>query len=517
MIGITWIYSSDWLLAAMDLEINAARRIEVSKGILFVLLTSFWAILMVAMAVRRLNRDIRIAQAESSERRLTRIILESPHPTMVLAEDGEILFLSKSWCSQSGYRRSELRTIHNWLRRVCSTDEAQSRWKAISSLFGSEGSVCEGESQIRDNSGNELTWMFSSTPLGPGPDGRLQLLTTAVDTTELRRTRNMLHESVQLYRQMFKDNPVSLLAFDPEQLTILAANSAACSQYGYDQSELLGQPLSTLFQVELSEDLNQLLHHPREKESEGQPILLTQRQKQGAEFKAELRFHPMHFEHHNAWMMMAIDVTQQENAREQTADYVKRLEHATKATFHAVSTLVEMRDPYTAGHERRVGEIAAAIAAELGMERDLQDGLRLCGAVHDVGKVVVPAEILAKPARLNEPEFALVKLHAESGYAILREIDLPWPVAEVARQHHERINGSGYPRGLKGKEIVLEARVIAVADVMESMASHRPYRAALGSSIALKELEKGSGSLFDADVVNACLRLFRQKNYQLPM
>ena len=151
------------------------------------------------------------------------------------------------------------------------------------------------------------------------------------------------------------------------------------------------------------------------------------------------------------------------------------------------------------------------------MERDLQDGLRLCGAVHDVGKVVVPAEILAKPARLNEPEFALVKLHAESGYAILREIDLPWPVAEVARQHHERINGSGYPRGLKGKEIVLEARVIAVADVMESMASHRPYRAALGSSIALKELEKGSGSLFDADVVNACLRLFRQKNYQLPM
>ena len=160
-----------------------------------------------------------------------------------------------------------------------------------------------------------------------------------------------------------------------------------------------------------------------------------------------------------------------------------------------------------------IGELAAAIAAEMGLDEDMQRGLRVAGAVHDVGKIMVPSEILSKPGRLSSVEYELIKQHAEQGYQILKDVAFPWPVAEVARQHHERIDGSGYPRGLKGTEIIIEARITTVADVVESMSSHRPYRPMLGVDLALQEIERGAGASYDADVAAACLRLFREKGY----
>ncbi len=209
------------------------------------------------------------------------------------------------------------------------------------------------------------------------------------------------------------------------------------------------------------------------------------------------------------------DITEKRGAEETIRGYVRRLEDAVLGTAAAVSQMVELRDPYTAGHERRVGELSAAIAAEMGMDEKAQRGLRVAGAVHDVGKIMVPAEILAKPARLTAVEFELVKQHAQQGYEVLKGVAFPWPVAEVARQHHERLDGSGYPRGLKGDEIIPEARILAVADVVESMSSHRPYRAGLGMEKALAEVEANSGRLYDAAVVAACLRLFREKGYAI--
>jgi HD-GYP domain-containing protein (c-di-GMP phosphodiesterase class II) len=179
--------------------------------------------------------------------------------------------------------------------------------------------------------------------------------------------------------------------------------------------------------------------------------------------------------------------------------------------------MVELRDPYTAGHERRVGEISAAIAGEMGLDPDVQRGLRVAGAVHGVGKIVVPAEILSKPAKLSAVELELVQQHAAYGYEVLKDVPFPWPVAEVARQHHERMDGSGFSRGLVGTAILLEARILAVADVVESMASHRPYRPGLGIPVALGEIERNAGRLYDADVAAACLRLFRDKGYILPV
>lgn len=195
---------------------------------------------------------------------------------------------------------------------------------------------------------------------------------------------------------------------------------------------------------------------------------------------------------------------------------VKRLQAELQGTVEAIGTLVAARDPYTAGHERRVAYIAERIGKELGLPAEQVEGLRVTGFIHDVGKIAVPAEILSKPGRLDEVEFALIKRHPRTGYEVLKTIDFHWPVAEAVLQHHERLDGSGYPQGLKGDSILLEARIIAVADVVETMATHRPYRPSLGMEAALLEIERGHGSLYDVRVVDACIDLFRRKGFQLP-
>jgi putative nucleotidyltransferase with HDIG domain len=194
---------------------------------------------------------------------------------------------------------------------------------------------------------------------------------------------------------------------------------------------------------------------------------------------------------------------------------LEKLQKALEGTIHALAATTEMRDPYTAGHQRRVAELAGAIAEEMGLPKDKIEGIRMAGLIHDVGKISVPAEILSKPSKLNEMEMDLIKAHSQIGYDILKEIDFPWAVAKIVLQHHERMDGSGYPQGLKGDEILLEARILAVADVVEAMASHRPYRPALGIDAALSEIEKNRGRLYDPEIVAACLRLFREKGFTL--
>jgi putative two-component system response regulator len=183
----------------------------------------------------------------------------------------------------------------------------------------------------------------------------------------------------------------------------------------------------------------------------------------------------------------------------------------------AIASAVEMRDPYTAGHQRRTANLAAAIARELHMPEEQIEGLYLAGVVHDVGKMRVPAEILCKPGRLSATEYSLIKEHPEAGFDILKSINFPWPIPQIVRQHHERQNGQGYPQGINETEILLEAKILAVADVVEAMMSHRPYRAGLGIEVALEEIVQHRGTLYDPAVVDACMKLFREQKYSLPV
>ncbi len=193
---------------------------------------------------------------------------------------------------------------------------------------------------------------------------------------------------------------------------------------------------------------------------------------------------------------------------------LNELENAMEGIIQAMGLTVEKRDPYTAGHQRRVADIACAIASEMDLPKDQIEGIRMAGIIHDIGKISVPAEILSKPGRITEHEFGIIKSHPQVGYDILKTIEFPWSISQIVYQHHERMNGSGYPQGLSGEKILLEARLLAVADVVEAMASHRPYRPALGIDKALEEISKNRNILYDPMVAEACLRLFKEKRFE---
>jgi len=205
---------------------------------------------------------------------------------------------------------------------------------------------------------------------------------------------------------------------------------------------------------------------------------------------------------------------ERDTARQQVLQQLIKLEKNLEDTIKSITTIVELRDPYTAGHEGRVAGLAKAIAKQMGLPDDRIKGIYLAGEVHDLGKIQIPAELLSKPARLNAIEYGLIKVHPQAGYDILKSIDFPWPIAQIVLQHHERLDGSGYPQGLRGDEILLEARILCVADVVEAMSSHRPYRPGLGMDSALDEIRRGSGSVYDPVVAEACLNVFAEGSFK---
>lgn len=213
------------------------------------------------------------------------------------------------------------------------------------------------------------------------------------------------------------------------------------------------------------------------------------------------------------------EVAQQELAEHKRADgenkqYSEKLQALMADITKAIAVTIEMRDPCTFGHQQRVAQLACAIAKEMGLSGEVLAEIRVAGSLHDIGKMYVPGEILSKSGGLTGVEFDLIKTHPEAGYSILKTIEFPWPVAQIVLQHHERVDGSGYPAGLSGEDILLEARILGVADVVEAMASHRPYRPALGINKALEEISQKSGSLYDPAVVDACLKLFAEKKFK---
>lgn len=220
---------------------------------------------------------------------------------------------------------------------------------------------------------------------------------------------------------------------------------------------------------------------------------------------------------------------QRKRTEEALTRSLEKVRKTLTGTVNALAVTVEMRDPYTAGHQRRVTLLACAIAREMGLPEEQVEGLHVAGSLHDIGKILVPAEILNKPGPLTETEIGqimnhpqtghdilmgLIKGHPQAGYDILKEIDFPWPVAQIVLQHHERMDGSGYPRGLAGEDTLREARILAVADVVEAMASHRPYRPAHGVDKALEEISRNRYTLYDPEAVDACVKLFAEKRFQ---
>lgn len=207
-------------------------------------------------------------------------------------------------------------------------------------------------------------------------------------------------------------------------------------------------------------------------------------------------------------------IIKRKQAEDKIQQNLHHLRQAMEGSIEITTLMVEAKDPYTAGHQRRVSLLSCAIAQEMNLSAEQIEGTKIAGLIHDLGKISIPSEILSKPGRITDIEFSLIKNHPQAGYNILKRVKFPWPIAQIVLQHHERINGSGYPSGLSGEKIVIEAKILSVADVVEAISSHRPYRPALGIDKALEEISKNRGILYDPKVVDACIKLFKEKGFK---
>jgi PAS domain S-box-containing protein/putative nucleotidyltransferase with HDIG domain len=328
-----------------------------------------------------------------------------------------------------------------------------------------------------------------------------------------RAAEGLLIESEERYRQLFDNSQDGILLTDPKG-RVLAANGAACRIFRRTREDLFNAARPELADMSDPRVAAAVAARDLKGYFMGE---LNLRRGNGEVFPAEISSTVFREPGGEARTTMIVrDLTEKIRTEKTAQRYLMQLQSALMHTVEVATTLSEMRDPYTAGHEKRVAMIAVAIGAELGFDPQRLEGLQIAGYLHDIGKITIPSEILSKPGKLTAAEYELIKGHAQASYEVLKNVDFPWPIADMVRQHHERIDGSGYPQGLKGDAILLEARVLGVADVIEAMASHRPYRPGLGIDKALAEIERGRGSAYDTLVADTCLKLFREKGFSLP-
>ena len=438
----------------------------------------------------------------------------APFGMVMISQNGTITYTNQKFEEIFGYEPKEIPDGRTWFRKAypdtAYRHEVISAWK--DDLEGSRvGQQRPKVFTATCKDGSTKIINFISVLLATGDN-----LMACEDITVRKQAEESLRQTETKYRSIFDNAVEGIFQTSPEG-KFLSANPAMARMAGYDSTEELMSSVTDIGK--------QLYVNPNDRAT----FITLMKEKGGVEgfevehyrkdrsiFWASINAHAVKDETGNILNFEGTfeDITPRKQAEEELATTLESLRRAIGATIQVIVATVEVRDPYTAGHQRRVTDLARAIATELGLSADKIEGIRMAGTIHDIGKISIPAEILSKPTKLTDIEFALVKSHAQYGYEILKNVESSWPLAQIVLQHHERLDGSGYPQGLKDGNILMEANIIAVADVVESMASHRPYRPALGIEAALAEIEKNKGVLYDEKAGEACLRLFREKGFK---
>ena len=425
--------------------------------------------------------------------------------------DGQLITANPAMARIFGYATPEemINQVHNIGLQLYSNEKDRRTFQQLLKEHGIAGGF---EAPFYRQDGTVLWGTLNVRAVKDSDDNVFYYEGTLEDITPRKEAEEELKKSEEKYRNIFENAVMGIYQVTPNG-QYLSANPVLSRIHGYNSPEEM---------IESVADITQLYVDPSRR-AELKRIINEQGFVKGFEIIMRRRDGSLHWvsntsravrdEHGTILYYEGTieDITSRKSAEES----VKQLKQTLLGTLHALSQSIEIREPGITGHHKRVSNLGSAIARAMGLADDMAESIRIAGLVHDIGNMSVPSEILSKPGRLSEMEYNFVKLHPRSGYDILKETGLPYPVAEIVLQHHERMNGSGYPQGLKGKEMLLEARILAVADVVEAMVSPRPYRPARGIDAALEEIRKNKGTLYDAQVVDACLMLFKTKKFQL--
>jgi len=384
----------------------------------------------------------------------------------------------------------------------------------------SQGIVEQHDFEFIRKDGTRVYVILETSPMTDETGNYVGALGCVTDITERKQAELALKESTKAlaaseekYSTIVESAAEGIIIADIETKQFKYANPAISRMLGYSQQELKGMAVGDIHPKEsLKHVLSEFEAQAKGEKtlSEGLPCL----RKDGTLLYADINTSGALLDGTKCSVGFFTNVTERIRAEGERRQNIEKLLKALDTTIKVMALTVEVRDPYTSGHQQRVSNLATRIAQEMRLPMEQIEGTRIAGILHDIGKMYVPSEILSKPGRLTETEFNMIKMHSQAAYDILKIVEFPWPIAQAVLQHHERMDGSGYPGHLLGKDIILEARILAIADTVEAMASHRPYRPALGIDKALEEISQKRGILYDSEVVDACLKVFNEKGFK---
>jgi len=433
------------------------------------------------------ERDSLLQVVEEKESRFRRYVESAPDGILVTDEIGNFTDVNEASCRITGYSREELLNM-TMLQLIApeSLKEAENHFRKTV-----ETGEADGITSFMKKTGEKRYWNVRAVKLND-----TSFIGFVSDVTDLFISQEALRKSEEEKKLILNTTKETIVYYDSD-LNIIWANRALAERFGTDMEELIGKNCKDVWQQgEKCADciLRKVLDTGSQKTGE-----ITS--EDGTTFL--IRAYPV--KDAGGKVIGVVELSEDITEKKQIS---RKLEAAFGALVRAASDIVSAKDPYTAGHQKSVSDLAVAIGRKMDMDDETLTCLKVAGLLHDIGKISIPTEILTRPGKLSELEFNLIKEHSRKGYNILKDIDLPWPIAEIVLQHHERLDGSGYPDSLKNDQIRLESKIIAVADVVEAMASYRPYREGMGIEVALNEIKKNSGRLYDPAVVEACLLVF---------
>jgi PAS domain S-box-containing protein len=452
-------------------------------------------------AIERKRTEESLRESETQVRKLFEAL---PDSILVHDDEGTILHINEVGAERLEWSAKDL--VGRNLRDIVTPESRASIADHIRETH--EVGWCRFETTYVSRSGWQIVAEVNDRPIKFGKEKAI--LRVARDITERKEAERALLREKNFSDTIMNSSPGLLFVFD-DKGNIIRWNRNAEKVTGYSTKEISKMNVLDFVAKEAQKTAAEAM---QEVFTRGQSSLeINVLSKPGKKIPFHITGLCTKLENTTCAVCTGIDITERKEAQKELQRSYHKLRESLIATVNTLASTIEMKDPYTAGHQRRVTMLACAIAEGMGLTEELFDGLRMAGLIHDIGKISVPVEILNKSGRISDTEFNIIKIHPQVGYDLLKEIEFPWPVARIVLQHHERLDGSGYPQGLKDGEIMLEAKILAVADVVEAMASHRPYRPALGIEAALKKITENRGIIYDPEVVDICTRVFLEKGF----